>query len=373
MLGVAAAGLSVLVRRSAFRVTGDPEAALLAWLVAVGPPVFFYSFHVYTEVPSALAVAGALDLLTATPGVPGAVAAALLASSLPWLHVKMIPAAVALGLLGLWRLRSRARAAFVLAAVVMAAGFAAYYQSIFGRPSPLALYAGVPADARSSPVPAVLGLLLDRSFGLLPWAPVFLLALAGLPALVRHRAWSHLLVGLAVLAPVFTWRMWWGGQCPPARMLVPLVPLLGVGIAARVAGSPRGLARWRAALVATGFGVSFLAAANPGWLLLVNRGNRPTRLWAALSGEGSLGRYLPTMTQPEAADLRVAAAWVAAIAILLWLDARAQRSDRGDRAFVGMALPLALLVAVGLGVDLWARPGPEGPPANAEDATAPGP
>ena len=367
LLAVMAAGLSVLVRRLALRVTGSPEAALLAWLAAVGPPVLFYSFHLYTEVPSALALAGALDLLTAASSLPGAVAAALLASTLPWLHVKMIPAAMVLGLLGLWRLRSRPRAAFVVVALAMAGSFAAYYQSIFGRPSPLALYAGLPTDARTSPAPAVFGLLLDRSFGLLPWAPIFLLALAGLPSLVRRRAWADLVVGLAVLAPVFTWRMWWGGQCPPARMLVPLVPLLGVAIAARLADSPRGLARWRAGLVAVGSGLALLAVASPGRLFLVNRGSRPTRLWAVLSGEGDLGRYLPSMTQPEAADYRVAFLWFAAIALLLLLDVRARRDDRWDRAFVGLALPLALLVALGLGVDLWARQGLDRRPAVVEE------
>src|SRR5262249_26320587 len=148
---------------------------------------------------------------------------------------------------------------------------------IFGRPSPLALYAGLPEDARSSPAPAIFGLLFDRSFGLLPWTPIFVLSLAGLPALVRRRAWPHLLVGTAVLIPVFTWRMWGGGQCPPARFLVPLVPLLGLSIAARAAEGPRGLVRWRSVLLVIGFGLAFLAVASPGRLLLVNRGNRPTR------------------------------------------------------------------------------------------------
>jgi hypothetical protein len=371
VLSVLAAGLAVEVRRSGLRLTGHPEAALLAYAAALGPPAFFYSFHVYTEVPSALALAACLDLLTRGPGLGGAIAAALLASVLPWLHVKMIPAAIALGVLGLVRLRSGPRAAFGLVAGAMAAAFALYYQSVFGQPSPLALYAGLPADARSSPAPAFFGLLLDRSFGLLPWAPVYLLALAGLPSLVRLRAWPHLLLGLAVLAPVFTWRMWWGGQCPPARLLVPIVPLLGASLAARAAEGPRGLLRWRGALLAIGFGLALIAVASPGRLLLVNRGSRPTRLWAALSGDGDLGRYLPSMTQPEASDFRVAALWALAIALLLVLDARARDNERGDRAFGGLELPLLLLLALGLGVDLWARPGPAPPPSVA-DAAGPG-
>jgi len=97
--------------------------------------------------------------------------------------------------------------------------------------SPLAIYGGVPRDADGSPLRALAGLLLDRSFGLLPYAPVFLVALAGLAALVRARAWAPLLAGAAVLGPALVWRMWWGGQCPPARFLVPMVPVLALALA----------------------------------------------------------------------------------------------------------------------------------------------
>src|SRR4029450_5267340 len=88
------------------------------------------------------------------------------------------------------------------------------------------------------------GLLLDRSYGLLPIAPVFLLALAGVPALLGARGgWPHLLLGLAVLAPLVSWRMWWGGQCPPARFLVPLLPFIGAPLALRLAGGGGGRRR----------------------------------------------------------------------------------------------------------------------------------
>src|SRR5262249_24082163 len=162
---------SVLVRALALRVGGEAEPAFLAFLAALGPPLFFYAFHVYTETPSALAVAGSLVLLLGAPGPGGAPAAALLAAALPWLPVKMIPAAAALGIVAAARLRGRPRLVFLAAAAAMAVGFLAYYQSVLGHPTPLALYAGLPAEARMSPLPALFGLALDRSFGLLPHAP----------------------------------------------------------------------------------------------------------------------------------------------------------------------------------------------------------
>src|SRR4029453_4692057 len=122
-----------------------------------------------------------------------------------------------------------------------------YYQSVFGRPTPLALYGGLPSDVAFSPLRSLAGLLLDRSFGLWPHAPVFLLALAfaGAPVLRRGGATALGLLGvlLAVVLPALSWRVWWGGQCPPARFLVPAVPVLAL-VAGLGAAGARGLARW---------------------------------------------------------------------------------------------------------------------------------
>ena len=213
------------------------------WLAVVGPPLFFYSFHLYTEAPSALAAGGSLVLILGVPGRAGAALAALCAAALPWLHVKMIPGGG--GARRSWHSRGcgerRSRHSCWWPAP-RRAGFALYYFSVFGVASPLALYGGVPADARVLTWRSPAGLFLDRSYGLLPIAPVFLLAFAGLSGWLRRReAWPHVLVGLAIVVPLLSWRMWWGGQCPPARFLVPLLPFIGAPLALRLAGSGSGL------------------------------------------------------------------------------------------------------------------------------------
>lgn len=360
VLAALAALLGLETYRLAWRITADPRASFVAWAAVAGPPVLFYAFHVYSELPSALCVVLSLNLLLGAPGAAGAALAALAASFLPWLHIKMVPAAAALGIVALVRLRGRPLLAFVGVAGAVALGYMAYYQAIFGHPTPLAIYGGIPPDARSSPWTAVPGLLLDRSFGLLWPAPVFLVALAGLGSLVgraRRDAWPHLLVGLAVLGPVLVWRMWWGGQCPPGRFLVPLLPILAVALALRVAEPARGLARWRVTLLALGLGLAAFMVADPARLLLLNRGNRPTRVWSALSGDTPVERYLPSLTLPDPAEARVALLWLAAFLAVLALDHLARRHDRVDGWFRGLALPVLLLLAIGLGVDGWARAG----------------
>ena len=364
VLALLAAWLVVEVRALALRATGDASAAAFAGGIAAGPPVVAYAFHLYTEVPSALAVVLGLRLLQREASVPRAFLAALAASALPWLHVKMALAAVALGLVGLVLLRGRARAVFVATATVMAAAYSAYCLHVFGQATPLAIYGGgLPPDASGSPLSTAFGLLLDRSFGLLPFAPVFLLSLAGVPFLARldrlrvASVWPVLLLGLAVLIPVLPWRMWWGGQCPPARFLVPLVPVLAVAIAMRVRGPIRGLARWRTALLAIGASLLLFAIYDPGRRLLLSRANIAPRLWEALAGDASPAPYLPSLTRPDPAEWRVAALWVAVIITLLILDGLARTREGVDRLFRGLGLPLALLLALGLGVDHWARQG----------------
>src|SRR5262249_25078490 len=110
-IGLAAAALALQVRALALRCGASPAGALLAWAMAAGPPVGFYALHVYTEVPSALALAASANLLLAA-GAEGdprrarrlAAASAALAVLLPWLHVKMAAVAAVIGVAALLRL-----------------------------------------------------------------------------------------------------------------------------------------------------------------------------------------------------------------------------------------------------------------------------
>lgn len=285
----------------------------------------------------------------------------------------MIPAAIVVGVFSMVRLRGRSLAAYLAVAAAMAATLLFHYWRVFGVASPLALYGGVPQGETGAPLRAAAGLLLDRSFGLLPHAPVFLLALPGLAALARKRAWPLLGLAAAVVGPVLVWRMWWGGQCPPARFLVPALVVLAAAVAA-TASSGRGLARWRWPLLGLSVAMAVGMAARPGALLLLNRGDRPTRVWAALSGSRDAGRYLPSLTFADAEETRVALVWLAALALVIALHVVAVRRDDANRLFGGLALPLVLLLGVGLAVDRWARPTAD-PSASskASDASVAGP
>lgn len=342
-----------------------PGPALGAAGLLAGPPLLFYACHLYTEVPSALALVSSLVLLLGGPSSGGAALAALAAASLPCLHLKMAPAAAALGLLALGRLRGRPRLAFVAVAGLLALAFLGYYQAVFGHPTPLAVYGGFlpPGDVVPQPLRALAGLLLDRSFGLLPIAPGFVLAAGGLTLAWRRRRGevaALLILVAAVLGPALFWRMWWGGQCPPARFLVPLLPLLAPLVAVRLEGGLTGLARWWRPLCLWGWGLAAVALADPGRYLLLNRRDRPTRLWELLGGQPSASSLLPSLVYAPGDEWRVALVWLALLVLLVGLDLR-QPAHR-PQSLLGRAwLPAALALAVVLAVDLWARPA--SPPA----------
>jgi hypothetical protein len=82
----------------------------------------------------------------------------------------------------------------------------------------------------------VLGLFVDRAFGLLPAAPVALLAFVGAGLAARRRVVVTLLgVPYLLLASAVDWT---GGASPQARYLAPLVPLCVVFLALAIAARP---------------------------------------------------------------------------------------------------------------------------------------
>jgi hypothetical protein len=90
------------------------------------------------------------------------------------------------------------------------------------------------------------GLLLDQEYGLLPYAPVFLLAPLGLVRLVKTRPATAGAVAVVVasylafiLFPVTNVHGWTGGWSPAGRFLTPILPLAAIGIAVSIGSLPR--------------------------------------------------------------------------------------------------------------------------------------
>jgi hypothetical protein len=90
------------------------------------------------------------------------------------------------------------------------------------------------------------GLLVDQEYGLLTYAPVFIVAGAGLAVMWRTNRpllWKVAIAAggylVAVVLPITNVHGWTGGWSPPARFWVPIVPLVALGLPAGFRALPR--------------------------------------------------------------------------------------------------------------------------------------
>ena len=145
----------------------------------------------------------------------------------------------------------------------------------------------------------LIGLLVDQEFGLLTYAPVYVLTLWGAVALVRMRRDAALSVFLIVgvyvaliICPLTNVHGWTGGWNPAARFLTPIVPLLGLCVVAGLRAVPRPLA---IAVVAVQVVISAYAWQHP--KILWNDGDGRAAFCEQL-GE-SVCRALPALAPRE--------------------------------------------------------------------------
>jgi hypothetical protein len=223
-------------------------AGLTAGVFGASAPFAVYGNQVYPELPAALCVAVAVAGLTGqTPKTGGFVALAAAITALPWLSIKYVPVAATLAVLGvvaLWRAgRRRALGGFVAALALMGIAFVAGHQQWYGGVTPYAVgdhfISGEFSVIGNEPnysgrARRLLGLLVDRNFGLVAWQPAWFLIVPAAAALIRARPahWGALALPLAAgwLNATFialTMQGWWW----PGRQLVVVLPCAVVCIA----------------------------------------------------------------------------------------------------------------------------------------------
>ena len=281
-----AAALVAALFRLARDTTGRPGlAAALALGFALVPPFVFYAYQFYPELPGALVLALLAHRLACAPrlGSPAAawVTGGLLAA-LPWLHQKFLPVWLVLVATCAWTAwRGRAPRAAMLGLLVPQAATlyltALYNFAIAGSVRPDALYlAWGPAGVTTARLgQGLLGLLLDARYGLLPYAPVYLLAGAGLLLGGARRLALVLPAAAVYYVTVASADNWAGAVCNLGRYLLPVAPLAVALVALAVArvADRRGavalvlmLAGWTAVLAVLLFRDPH--SANDGWVLL---------------------------------------------------------------------------------------------------------
>lgn len=239
------AGLLVWVAAARFQVRFGIAAAVTI-VLSLSPPLAMYATQVYPEVAAALMVTVAVAALT---GRRNRVTTAVLVAgvvTLPWLAVKYIPVAAALSAAGAWRLRTRPSLLAGLLAALAAAGgaYLVFNQSVYGGWTPYAsgdFFAGGGEFTAVGPSPdywgrsqRLLGLWVDRGFGLVAWQPAYLMAVPGVAWAAGSRTPHRgLLLGVAgagwIVATFLAQTMhgwWWPGRQTVAILPVLILPLM---------------------------------------------------------------------------------------------------------------------------------------------------
>jgi hypothetical protein len=338
-LAVLAGALAALMCWTAHRRLGVALRVAAGVSVAFGvtAPLTAYATQVYPELPAALAVTVAVAALTGRLRRGGLVSLVLAVVALPWLGVKYAPVAAVLAAVGLVRLARDRRVGSVLALASALVGLGVAYlvahRVVYGG---WTVYAAGDhfADGELTVVGndpdhvgrtrRLLGLWLDRDFGLLVWMPGYALAFPALWALVRRRppGWLTLLLPLGAGWATATWvaltmHGWWW----PGRQVVVVIPCVVLAVGWWVDAVP---SRWpRVALAAS----ALVGAVNWLWLVTEVRLGHLRLIVDFMDTTNPLVRasrtILPDYRSPTPTTWLLQTAWLAALGTLALYSERA--------------------------------------------------
>jgi hypothetical protein len=334
-----------------------PGEALAAWAVAAfTPPLLFYSYQVWVEVPAALLAAAALDRILILErqrdwgpkewlglGVP-----VLL---LPLVKIRFILIAAPLLALAWWHAGRPKRPIFLLAGMLgaLAGGMLLYNKLVYSNPLKIHTWEEVDPHryGLSSYLKGGFGLFYDAAFGLFGCAPFWLLLLPAVALLAARR--SRLLFHLAALSLPYLVIVaprieWYGGWSPPFRYALIALPLLAIALVPLLARRERSGA-WAllGGLGAFTLVLTLVWVTLPGWTY--NFADGRTYALDALSGRLGLdvSRFFPSSIRPRPATWMWPAVSIPLVTLLWWLPGRSRaRREPRAAALGGMTLVLAL-------------------------------
>ena len=232
LVAAAMAGAIALAFVVTARIMPSRRAALAATLaLGLAAPALTYSGQVFPDAIAPLAVAVSLVAVAgALPMWTGGLAVA----ALPFLQLRFWPLALGLLALAMVVRRPRRRELLLLLAptVIVIVALSALDLAVYGVPLPHAgyvLFFTARHDTSVATYAAVdrwgaVGMFVDRAFGLLPAAPIAVLAFFGAGAALRQALTRWLLAAIVPYLIFVSFFDWTGGYSPQARYLAPVIP-----------------------------------------------------------------------------------------------------------------------------------------------------
>lgn len=330
ILGGLLAALTVWTARHRLGVS-TPTAYLTTGVFAIAPPLVVHSTQVYPEIVAALLLLAGFSALIGPFGRSGRVVMAVAVIALPWMAVKYVPVAAVLAVAGLVKATRRERlwllAVFASATVAYFAGHLLIFDGLtayavgdhFTAGEFTAVGTEIDLWGRST---RLIGLLVDRGFGLAAWQPAFvLLPLAAGWALARRQdhkvmtaLWLLVTGWLVATFAALTMHGWWF----PGRQVVVVLPIAVLLLAswADAARKRRGAVVPLGLLGVVAYGFLVMEGLRRQLTLVVDFGATVNPFYR------SLAAVLPDYMTGDSISWALHGVWVGAALALSWLGWR---------------------------------------------------
>ena len=252
--------------------------------------------------------------------------------------------------------RSKAAATFSWASVFLSAPFVLNSGEIAPRAflEAMAAIRQLPVAKFTTLAASGPGLLFDQEFGIVPYAPVLMLALVGLAGMLRDPAHRPLGIALSAAALVLTMLggvvdPWWNESIMPGRRVLLLLPVLAPPLAwfyTRAVSHPL-LRSGIRILILTSLCVTAVVVLAASDVPLPQEGDGSSSIFQWMSPTWHLWLEAPSYvaTSLAAAHSRTAL-WIAAFALACWLFSRKTALSPGRAALRATVMAVALSIAV---------------------------
>lgn len=201
------------------------EADVVTLATFLGTPVWHYARSLFAEpyLMACLVGAYAVVLRSRAYVVAGCLVAVGMVMKPPFALV-LVPLAIAAA----WRKEVGGLAGLTLPPLAATTLILGLNQTMFGSP-----WQSSQAFVAGNPLQGTLGLLFGGRHGLVACAPIALVALMGWPRLLKDRPWPAGLVGSAFVVYFVFMALratWMGGHSYGPRLIVPILPILMLGL-----------------------------------------------------------------------------------------------------------------------------------------------
>lgn len=209
--------------------------SLSFWItIAIGLslPLSNYSFLVFVETTAALFILASIRIINSQK--PNYLLLAIIIGIIPWLHLRFLSIAFILLIILVYKTCNTKifkRTAYLIIPIISILGYFLFTKYLYGSFDPtMATKEGIfPLTTKGNILINMINILIDRSYGLFIFSPIFLFVIPGFILWFKKNkilVLQTIFIITIYLLPVLSYYDWNGGYSPPARYLTPIIPLL---------------------------------------------------------------------------------------------------------------------------------------------------